>query len=117
MKYVPVLLMGLAALATAIWMVAGGAAPTPQNVALFLALLIPATTGLLAPFLALLHRRVPFGGRPPAMKVALRQAFLVGVAVAVAGWLQLNRLLDATLVIGLAAFVALVEWLAQSRAR
>jgi hypothetical protein len=117
MKYVPFVLMGLAALATALWMVLGGAAPTPQNLALFLALLIPAVTGLLAPFLALLHRRLPLGGRPPTMRAALRQAFLVGVAIAVAGWLQLNRLLDATLVIGLVACVVLVEWLAQSRAR
>lgn len=117
MRYILVVLMGVAAVAAAIWMVAGGAPPTPQNVALFLVLLIPAITGLFAPILALVHRRLPLGGQPPTMKAAVRQAFLVGVALAVAGWLQLNRLLDATLVVGIVACVILAEWLVQSRAR
>ncbi len=117
MKYVPIVLVGLAALAAAVWLVVAGGPPTPQNLALFLALLVPAVMGLSAPFLALLHRRLPFGGRPPTLQAALRQGFLLGLAVAVAGWLQLNRLLDATLVLGLLACVVLIEWLAQIRAR
>lgn len=116
-KHVSIVLAGLAALAAAVWLVVAGGPPTPQNLALFLALLVPAVTGLLTPVLALLHQRVPFGRRPPTLQAALRQAFLLGMAVAVAGWLQLNRLLDATLAVGLLASVVLIEWLAQIRAR
>ena len=89
--------------------------PTRQNLATFLLLLVIAAVGLLGPALAWLHRRLPFGGRPPARRAAYRQALLVGLALALAAWLQLVGLLDATLVFGIIALVILVEVLVQSR--
>ncbi|MCB9143007.1 MAG: hypothetical protein H6646_12130 [Anaerolineales bacterium] len=89
--------------------------PTRQNLATFLLLLVIAATGLLAPALAWLHRRIPFGGRPPTRRAAFRQALLIGLALALAAWLQLVGLLDATLVLGITALVILVEVLVQSR--
>lgn len=89
--------------------------PTRQNLATFLLLLVIATVGLLGPALAWLHRRLPFGGRPATRRAAYRQAFLVGLAVALAAWLQLVGLLDATLILGITALVILIEVLVQSR--
>lgn len=111
------LVLGLAALATLVWLVVGPEAPTVPNLALFLVLVVPAVAGLLTPFLAWLHRRTPLGGRPPSPGAALRQGLLLGAAFAVTCWLQLARLLDSTLVLGLLALVVLLEILAQSRAR
>ena len=59
--------------------------------------------------------RLPFGGRPPTRRAAYRQALLVGLALALAAWLQLVGLLDATLILGITALVILVEVLVQSR--
>ncbi len=89
--------------------------PTRQNLASFLLLLVIAAVGLLGPALAWLHRRVPIGGRPPTRRAAYRQALLVGLALALAAWLQLAGLLDATLILGISALVILVEVLVQSR--
>lgn len=89
--------------------------PTRQNLASFLLLLVIAAVGLLGPLLAWLHRRVPIGGRPPTRRAAYRQALLVGLALALAAWLQLAGLLDATLILGISALVILVEVLVQSR--
>ncbi|MEZ4768140.1 MAG: hypothetical protein R2844_06895 [Caldilineales bacterium] len=89
--------------------------PTRQNVATFLLLVVIAAVGLLGPALAWLHRRVPIGGRPPTRRAAFRQALLVGLALALAAWLQLVGLLDPTLVLGITALVVLVELLVQSR--
>jgi hypothetical protein len=89
--------------------------PTQPNLALALVLLVMAVTGLLAPVLAWLHRRIPFGGRPPLRRAAFRQAFLVGLALALAALLLLANLMDVTLVLGIMALVILVEWLAQTR--
>jgi hypothetical protein len=90
-------------------------APTQPNLALALVLLVVAVTGLFAPVLAWLHRRIPFGGRPPVRRAAFRQAFLVGLALALTALLLLADLMDATLVLGIVALVVLVEWLAQTR--
>ncbi len=89
--------------------------PTRQNLASFLLLLVIAAVGLLGPVLAWLHRRVPIGGRPPTRRAAYRQALLAGLALALAAWLQLAGLLDATLILGITALVILVEVLVQSR--
>lgn len=110
-------LMGLAAAAAAAWLVFGPAPPTPLNLILFLALLVPAAGGLLAPVLAALHTRIPFGGRPPSRRVALRQGLLIGLGLAFAAWLQLGRLLDGTLILAILALIVLAEVLIQSRAR
>lgn len=108
--------MGVAAAAAATWLVVGPEPPTPLNLALFLLLLVAATTGLLTPVMAWLHRRVPIGGRPPTSTAAVRQSFLIGAGLALAGWLQLIGLLDGTLVLGILALVVLSEIFAQSRA-
>ena len=92
-------------------------APTRQNLLMFLALTVVAFTGLLAPLLAWLHQRLPFGGRPPARRAAFRQSLLVGLAIALAAWLQLTGLMDPTLLLGISALVVLVEVFAQSRRR
>lgn len=91
--------------------------PTRQNLATFLLLLVVATVGLLGPALAWLHQRLPIGGRPPTRRAAYRQALLIGLGLALAAWLQLTGLLDATLALGITALVVLVEVLAQSRRR
>lgn len=114
-SYGLLLLMSVAALAAAVWLVVGPEPPTPVNLALFLILLILAATGLLTPPLAVLHRRLPLGGRPPTPTAATRQAFLLGLGLALAGWLQLARLLDGTLCFGIVALVVLIEVLVQSR--
>jgi len=110
------LLVGAAALAGMVWLVVGPEAPSLPNLALFLVLIVPAAAGLLAPVLAWLHRRVPFGGQPPSVRAALRQGLLVGLGLALMAGLQLVRLLDATLILGILALVVLLEVLAQSRA-
>jgi hypothetical protein len=115
--YAVSLLLGLAALGILVWLVFGPEAPTVPNLALFLVLVVPAVAGILTPFLAWLHRHTPLGGRPPALGAALRQGLLLGIAFSVTCWLQLARLLDSTLVLGLLALVVLLEILAQSRAR
>lgn len=112
--YVLSLLIGLAAAAGLARLVLESA-PTQPNLAMALVLLVLAATGLLAPPLAWLHRRIPFGGRPPARRAAFRQAFLVGLALVLAALLLLAGLMDATLVLGIVALVILVEWLAQTR--
>ena len=107
-------LIGLAAAAGLAWLVIENP-PTRPNVALAIVLLVAAATGLFAPLLAWLHRRIPFGGRPPARRAAFRQAFLIGLALALAALLLLVDLMDATLVLGIVALVVLLEWLAQTR--
>jgi hypothetical protein len=116
-RYLPWVLMGGAALAAVVWLVVGGTSPTPVNLAFFLILLVAAMTGLLAPIMGWVHRWLPIGGQPPTITAATRQAFLVGLGVAVAAWLQLNRLLDGTMALGIVAFVVLAELLIQSRTR
>jgi len=108
-------LTGLAALAGAGWLVIGPQPPTTPNLALFLVLLAVAIAGLLAPLLGWLHRRIPFGGWPPAPATALRQGFLLGLGLALVAWLRLNDLLDMTLALGAFALVILAEILIQSR--
>ena len=108
------LIAGLAAVYGLVTMVLN-TPPTRQNLATFLLLLVIAAAGLLAPVLAWLHRRVPIGGRPPTRRAAFRQALLIGLALALAAWLQLVGLLDATLILGVTALVILVEVLVQSR--
>lgn len=105
---------GLVALAGIIWLVAGPEGPTVVNLALFLVLLVPAVAGLTAPLLAWLHRRLPFAGQQTP-GVAARQGFLLGLGVALLAWLQLIRLLDPTLALGIVALVVLAEVLMQSR--
>ena len=83
--------------------------------ALAIVLLVAAATGLLAPLLAWLHCLIPFGGRPPVRRAAFRQAFLIGLALALAALFILVDLLDATLLLGILALVVLLEWLAQTR--
>ncbi|MCB0207034.1 MAG: hypothetical protein KDH89_19620, partial [Anaerolineae bacterium] len=102
------LIAGLAAVYGLVTMVLN-TPPTRQNLATFLLLLVIAAAGLLAPVLAWLHRRVPIGGRPPTRRAAFRQALLIGLALALAAWLQLVGLLDATLILGITALVILVE--------
>lgn len=116
-RYLPWVLMGGAALAAVVWLVIGGAPPTPLNLAFFLVLLAVAITGLLAPVLGWIHHWLPIGGQPPTVTAATRQAFFVGLGVALAAWLQLNRLLDGTMALGIIAFVVLAELLIRSRVR
>ncbi len=111
--YLLSLLIGLSAAAGLAWLVIENP-PTQPNVALAIVLLVAAATGLLAPLLAWLHRLLPFGGRPPMRRVAFRQAFLIGLALALAALLLLIDLMDATLVLGIVALVVLLEWLAQT---
>jgi hypothetical protein len=108
------LLMGIAAGAGLAWLVINRP-PTNPNLATAMLLLALAVTGLLAPLLGWLHRRIPFGGRPPTARAALRQALLLGLAVALIAILQLRGLLDGTLVLGVLALAVLVEVFAQSR--
>lgn len=115
-RYVPITLMGLAALLGAIWLVISGAPPTMFNLALFLVLLVAAVTGLLTPLLAIFYHWLPPAGRTVSFRLVTRQALLVGLALGIAGWLQLNRLLDGILILGLIALVVLVELLLRSRA-
>ena len=112
--YLLSLLIGLTAAAGLAWLVIESP-PTRPNVALAIVLLVAAATGLLAPLLAWLHCLIPFGGRPPVRRAAFRQAFLIGLALALAALLILVDLLDATLLLGILALVVLLEWLAQTR--
>lgn len=108
------LLMGSAAAAGLAWLVINRP-PTNPNLATALLLLALAVTGLLAPLLGWLHRRIPFGGRPPSGRAALRQAALLGLAAVALVILHLRELLDGTLVLGVLALVVLVEVFVQSR--
>lgn len=108
------LVVGIAAAAGLAWLVINRP-PTTPNLATALTLLALAVAGLLAPLLGWLHRRIPFGGRPPSGRAALRQALLLGLAVALSALLQLRGLLDGTLILGILALVVLVEVFAQSR--
>jgi hypothetical protein len=108
------LLAGLAAAAALVWLVINRP-PSNPNLATAIVLLVAAVTGLLAPLLGSLHRRVPFGGRPPTARAALRQALLLGLAAGLIAILQLRGLLDGTLLLGVVALVVLVEVFMQSR--
>ncbi|MFZ2489755.1 MAG: hypothetical protein WAZ19_16735 [Anaerolineae bacterium] len=108
------LLAGLAAAAGLAWLVINRP-PTNPDIATALVLLTLAVTGLVAPFLGVLHRRIAFGGRPPTVHAALRQGFLLGLAASAVAFLQLRRLLDGTLLLGIAALVVLVEVFMQNR--
>lgn len=108
------MLAGLAAAAGLAWLVVTQP-PTNPNLATAIALLVIAITGLLAPLLSWLHRRIPFGGRPPTTRAALRQALLLGLAAGAVALLQLRSLLDGTLLLGVLALVVLVEVFMQSR--
>ena len=108
------LLAGLAATAGLAWLVVNQP-PTNPNLATAIMLLVVAVAGLLAPLLGWLHRRIPFGGRPPTARAALRQALLLGLAAGLIALLQLRGLLDGTLLLGVAALVVLVEVFMQSR--
>lgn len=112
--YLIFLLLGTGAAAAAAWLVVGPPPPTTPNLALFLVLLVPAVAGLCAPVLGLLHRRFPFGGRPPTAATALRQGLFLGLGLAIAALLQLLDLLDATLVLAIGALVVLAELFVQS---
>lgn len=114
LAYLVSLLVGLAAATGLGWLVIN-APPTQPNLATAIALLAMAGTGLLAPLLHLLHGRIPFGGRPPTQRAAFRQALLLSLALAALALLQLARLLDGTLVLGIAALVILIEVFAQTR--
>ncbi len=109
-----VLLLGIAAAAGLAWLVYS-TPPTNPNVATALALLVIAVAGVSAPPLGWLHRRIPFGGRPPTPQAALRQGLLLGLAAGAVALLQLRGLLDGTLLLGILALVALVEVFMQSR--
>jgi hypothetical protein len=108
------LLIGIAATAGLAWLVINQP-PTNPNLATAIVLLVVAVTGLLAPVLGWLHRRIPFGGRPPTAQAALRQALLLGLAAGAIALLQLRSLLDGTLLLGVLALVVLVEVFMQSR--
>jgi hypothetical protein len=108
------LLMGIAAGAGLAWLVINRP-PTNPNLATAMLLLALAVTGLLAPLLGWLHRRISFGGRPPTARAALRQALLLGLAAALIAILQLRGLLDGTLILGVLALAVLVEVFAQIR--
>lgn len=108
------LLVGLAAAAGLGWLVTN-TPPTNPNLATAMVLLVAAVTGLSAPLLGWLHRRIPFGGRPPTARAALRQALLIGLAAGAIALLQLRNLLDGTLLLGVLALVVLVEVFMQSR--
>ena len=108
------LLAGLLAAVGLGWLVYS-TPPTTPNVATALVLLVAAVTGLTAPLLGWLHRRIPFGGRPPSARAALRQALLLGLAAGAVALLQLRNLLDGTLLLGVLALAALVELFMQSR--
>ncbi len=76
---------------------------------LFFFLLTLAATGSALPFVWLLHRR--FGGlQPAAPSVLLRQGLLVGLYAGIVMWLQINRGLDLSLALLLAAGLAAIEW-------
>lgn len=108
------LLIGLAAAAGLGWLVYS-TPPTNPNLATAIVLLVVAVAGIMAPLLSWLHRRVPFGGRPPTARAALRQAVLLGLAAGAIALLQLRSLLDGTLLLGVLALVVLVEVFMQSR--
>ena len=108
------LLAGAAAAAGLGWLIYS-TPPTTPNLATALALLVLAVAGLAAPLLSWLHRRVPFGGRPPTARAALRQGLLIGLAAGAIALLQLRDLLDGTLLLGVLALVVLVEVFMQSR--
>lgn len=108
------LLMGIAASAGLAWLVINRP-PTNPNLATAMLLLALAVAGLLAPLLGWLHRRIPFGGRPPTARAALRQGALLGLAAALIAVLQLRGLLDGTLVLGVLALAVLIEVFMQSR--
>jgi hypothetical protein len=108
------LLLSVAAAAALGWLIYT-TPPTNPNVATAMVLLVTAVAGLMAPLLGWLHRRIPFGGRPPSTQAALRQGLLLGLAAAAIALLQLRGLLDGTLLLGVLALVVLVEVFMQSR--
>ncbi len=108
------LLIGLAAAVGLGWLIYS-TTPTNPNLATAIVLLVTAVAGLLAPLLGWLHHRIPFGGRPPTARAALRQGLLLGLAAGLIAILQLRGLLDGTLLLGVAALVVLVEVFLQSR--
>lgn len=109
----PAFLLGLAALAALAWLVINRA-PDTGAFTVALALLVITCTGLLAPLLALLHRRVPIGGRVAGNRTALRQAFWLGIAAAAIVLLQWRGLMNSTLALGIGVLVVLLEVFAQS---
>ncbi len=108
------LLVGLAAAVGLGWLIYS-TPPTNPNLATALMLLVIAVAGLASPLLGWLHRRVPFGGRPPKARAALRQGLLIGLAAGAIALLQLRGLLDGTLLLGVLALAVLVEVFMQSR--
>ncbi|MER2600108.1 MAG: hypothetical protein ABTQ73_11365 [Caldilineales bacterium] len=109
----PAFLLGLAALAALAWLVMNRV-PDSRSFTVALLLLVMACTGLLAPLLAWLQRRVPIGGATSGSRIALRQAFWLGLAVATLVFLQWRGLLNSTLVLGIGVLVLLLEVFAQS---
>jgi hypothetical protein len=82
---------------------------------LFFFLLTLAITGTSLPFVWLLHRRFATDLAPAT--VLLRQGLWVGVYFALCAWLQINRSLNITLALAIAAGLTAFEWFLRLRER
>jgi hypothetical protein len=83
---------------------------------LFFFLSVLALTGTALPFMAFLNRRFP--SLPPATSgVILRQSLWVSIFFTTLAWLQLGRVLNASIGVLLGLGLAVIEWLLRLRER
>lgn len=83
---------------------------------LFFFLGVLALTGTALPAVAYLNRRFPTNP-PVTHSVILRQAIWIGIYVPTLAWLQIGRVLDASIALLLALGLILIEWLLRLRER
>jgi hypothetical protein len=83
---------------------------------LFFFLCVMAITGTVMPFIAFVHQRFPGN---PVVKIStiVRQSLWVSVYLTAIAWLQMARVLNATVVIILGLGIVAVEWLLRLRER
>ena len=98
-----------------VWMVVTITLPTVGPRWLFFFLWSVAVTGTALPFVWLLHRRFSSRRAPPA--VLLRQGIWVGLYASLCAWLQVNRSLNLSLALLIAAGLIVFEWLVRVRER
>jgi hypothetical protein len=102
--------LGWGGLAAVVWLTL----PTVGPRWLFFFLGVLALTGTVLPFMAFLNRRFP--SVPPASSgVIARQAAWVGVYGSMLGWLQIARVLTASMALVLAIGLIIIEWLMRLR--
>ncbi len=83
---------------------------------LFFFLSVLAITGTVLPAVAFLNRRFP-SIPPPTPSVILRQALWVGIYFPTLAWLQIGRVLTASMALLLLLGFILIEWLLRLRER